>query len=107
MKRVVKLNRDTHEVTATPKGFKEAYQQYIAAGWAALSAEEEYGGQALPLVVNQCFFEMLNSANQAWTMYPGLSHGAHMLVCPRTAQLNKKIPTCPNSPAVNGPAPCA
>ena len=36
-----KLNRDTHEV-ATPKGFKEAYQQYIAAGWAALSAEDEY-----------------------------------------------------------------
>ena len=23
------------------------------------------------------FYEMLNSANQAWTMYPGLSHGAY------------------------------
>jgi alkylation response protein AidB-like acyl-CoA dehydrogenase len=31
----------------------------------------------LPHVVNQCLFEMLNSANQAWTMYPGLSHGAY------------------------------
>jgi alkylation response protein AidB-like acyl-CoA dehydrogenase len=29
------------------------------------------------LVVNQCFYEMLNSANQAWTMYPGLTHGAY------------------------------
>jgi alkylation response protein AidB-like acyl-CoA dehydrogenase len=28
-------------------------------------------------VVNQCFYEMLNSANQAWTMYPGLTHGAY------------------------------
>jgi hypothetical protein len=37
----------------------------------------EYGGQGLPLVVNQCFYEMLNSANQAWTMYPGLTHGAY------------------------------
>ena len=27
--------------------------------------------------MNQCFYEMLNSANQAWTMYPGLSHGAY------------------------------
>jgi len=27
--------------------------------------------------VNQCFYEMLNSANQAWTMYPGLTHGAY------------------------------
>ncbi|MEY4302421.1 MAG: Acyl-CoA dehydrogenase, partial [Pseudomonadota bacterium] len=58
-------------------GFKEAYEKYVEGGWAALSAQEEYGGQGLPFVVNQCFFEMLNSANQAWTMYPGLSHGAH------------------------------
>ena len=71
-----KLDRDTHEVKA-PAGFKEAYEKYVAGGWAALSAQEEYGGQGLPFVVNQCFFEMLNSANQAWTMYPGLSHGAH------------------------------
>ena len=28
-------------------------------------------------MVNQCFYEMLNSANQAWTMYPGLTHGAY------------------------------
>lgn len=71
-----KLDRNTHEVKA-PAGFKEAYEKYVEGGWAALSAQEEYGGQGLPFVVNQCFFEMLNSANQAWTMYPGLSHGAH------------------------------
>ena len=71
-----KLNKDTHEVT-TPDGFKEAYAQYIEGGWAALACDPAYGGQGLPLVVNQCFYEMLNSANQAWTMYPGLTHGAY------------------------------
>jgi hypothetical protein len=70
------LDKDTHAVTA-PNGFKEAYAQYIEGGWAALSCDPAYGGQGLPLVLNQCFYEMLNSANQAWTMYPGLSHGAY------------------------------
>ena len=70
------LDVQTHEVT-TPKGFKEAYVQYVEAGWPALSCEAEYGGQGLPHVMNQCLYEMLNSANQAWTMYPGLSHGAY------------------------------
>ena len=70
------IDQTTHAVT-TPKGFKEAYAQYIEAGWAALACEPEFGGQGLPLVVNQCFYEMLNSANQAWTMYPGLTHGAY------------------------------
>ena len=70
------LNRDTHEVK-TPDGFKAAFEQYVQGGWPALSADTAYGGQDLPLVVNQCFYEMLNSANQAWTMYPGLTHGAY------------------------------
>jgi alkylation response protein AidB-like acyl-CoA dehydrogenase len=71
-----KLDKTTHEVTP-PKGFKEAYAQYVEGGWAALSCDPEYGGQGLPFVLNQCLYEMLNSANQAWTMYPGLSHGAY------------------------------
>jgi alkylation response protein AidB-like acyl-CoA dehydrogenase len=70
------LDKSTHEVTA-PKGFKEAYAQYVAGGWPALGCDPEYGGQGLPIAVNQCLYEMLNSANQAWTMYPGLSHGAY------------------------------
>jgi len=70
------LNRETHEVT-TPKGFKEAYKTYVDGGWAALSCDPAFGGQGLPMVVNQCLYEMMNSANQAWTMYPGLTHGAY------------------------------
>ena len=71
-----RLDKTTHEVT-TPQGFKEAYAQYVEGGWAALSCDPQYGGQGLPFVVNQCFYEMMNAANQAWTMYPGLSHGAY------------------------------
>ena len=70
------LDKTTHEVT-TPTGFKAAYDKYVEGGWPALSCEPEYGGQGLPITLNQCVYEMLNSANQAWTMYPGLTHGAY------------------------------
>jgi len=70
------LDKTTHEVR-TPRGFKEAYAKYVEGGWPALACDPAYGGQGLPIVVNQCFYEMLNSANQAWTMYPGLTHGAY------------------------------
>jgi len=71
-----KLDSTTHEVTP-PKGFKAAYEQYVAAGWPSLTCDPEYGGQGLPMVLQNSFYEMLNSSNQAWTMYPGLSHGAY------------------------------
>ncbi len=70
------LDRETHAVR-TPKGFKEAYAKFVEGGWPSLSSDPTFGGQGLPHVVNQCFYEMLNSANQAWTMYPGLAHGAY------------------------------
>ena len=70
------FDRESKAVT-TPKGFKEAYKQYVQAGWAALSCDPDFGGQGLPLTINNSFYEMLNSSNQAWTMYPGLSHGAY------------------------------
>jgi len=70
------LDRQSHEVK-TPEGFKQAYEQYVQGGWPALSCDPQYGGQGLPFVLNNFLYEMLNSANQAWTMYPGLSHGAY------------------------------
>ena len=70
------LDTSSHQVT-TPQGFKQAYRQFIDGGWAALGCEPAFGGQGLPLLLNQLFYEMLNSANQAWTMYPGLTHGAY------------------------------
>ncbi len=64
-------------VVTTPVGFKAAYQNYTKAGWPALACDPEHGGQGLPVFVNNALYEMLNAANQAWTMYPGLSHGAY------------------------------
>ena len=70
------IDQTTH-IVSTPKGFKEAYAKYIEGGLAALACDPAFGGQGLPLVMNQCFYEMMNSANQSWTMYPGLTHGAY------------------------------
>jgi alkylation response protein AidB-like acyl-CoA dehydrogenase len=63
-------------VVTTPKGFKEAYQQYVEAGWPSMTHDEEYGGQGLPQSLGPIVNEVLGSANWAWSMYPGLSHGA-------------------------------
>ena len=70
------LDAATHEVR-TPAGFKAAYDQFVEGGWPSLGCDPAYGGQGLPVTLNQCLYEMLNSANQAWTMYPGLTHGAY------------------------------
>ncbi|MEO7252248.1 MAG: acyl-CoA dehydrogenase C-terminal domain-containing protein [Arenimonas sp.] len=70
----------THQgdgVVTTPTGFKAAYQQFVDGGWPSLGADPVFGGQGLPHVVHSAFMEMMNSANQAWAMYPGLSHGAY------------------------------
>jgi alkylation response protein AidB-like acyl-CoA dehydrogenase len=65
---------------ATPEGFKAAYDQLVAGGWPALSADPAYGGQGLPAVVNLAFQEMSSAANMAFSMYPGLSHGAYAAI---------------------------
>jgi hypothetical protein len=63
------------EVT-TPKGFKEAYDQYVAGGWQGLSHPAEYGGQGMPMSLGLIKSEMMGTANWSFTMYPGLSLGA-------------------------------
>ncbi|WP_295819654.1 acyl-CoA dehydrogenase C-terminal domain-containing protein [uncultured Deinococcus sp.] len=70
------VRHDDGEVT-TPTGFKAAYKKYREAGWTALDADPAYGGQGMPHLVSNALVEMLNSANVAWGMYPGLSHGAY------------------------------
>ena len=60
----------------TPKGFKQAYDQFVAGGWIGISAPAEYGGQGLPGTLTVAVNEFLASANMAFTMYPGLTQGA-------------------------------
>ena len=77
-------------VVTTPSGFKQAYRQFADAGWPALSCDPAYGGQGLPVLVNNRLYEMLNSANQAWLSYAGLSHSAYeCLLAFGTAQQKK------------------
>ncbi|MDE1939820.1 MAG: acyl-CoA dehydrogenase family protein, partial [Alphaproteobacteria bacterium] len=64
-------------VVRTPKGFKEAYEAYREAGWGGLGAPAEYGGSAMPMIVTMAVSEMATSANQSFTMYPGLTSAAY------------------------------
>ena len=61
----------------TPTGFVRAWQAFVDGGWPALACDADDGGQGLPALLNAALFEMLVSANHAWTMYPGLLHGAY------------------------------
>ncbi|MBD1552177.1 phenylacyl-CoA dehydrogenase [Pseudomonas typographi] len=60
----------------TPSGFKEAYRQFVEGGWPSLAHDPEHGGQGLPESLGLAVSELVGSANWAWGMYPGLSHGA-------------------------------
>jgi len=64
------------EGVKTPTGFKEAYQQFVEGGWPSLAHEVAHGGQGLPESLAMATNELISQANWAWSMYPGLSHGA-------------------------------
>src|SRR4051794_30885841 len=60
----------------TPPGFKDAYRQFVEAGWPTLTVPEEFGGQGLPQVVGTAGTEYTLSANHSFEMYQGLTSGA-------------------------------
>ncbi len=62
-------------VVTTPKGFKEAYDMFVEAGYQAIPFPEEFGGLNMPMSVNLIKSEMMGTANWAFAMYPGLSVG--------------------------------
>src|SRR5256714_12537271 len=72
----VGCKRNDDGSVVTPPGFKEAYQQFVEAGWPTLTAPEEYGGQGLPQVVGTAVTEYILSANHSFEMYQGLTSGA-------------------------------
>lgn len=59
-----------------PPGWKEAYQAWSQAGWNAVAAPTEGGGQALPHALNAACIEMWNSASMAFGIGPVLTMGA-------------------------------
>src|SRR5688572_26462998 len=60
-------------VVTAPDGFKDAYAQFIAAGWNGLAAKTDFGGQGLPHCIALPLQEMWNSANMAFCLCPMLT----------------------------------
>lgn len=67
-------------IVRTPKGFKAAFEAMKEGGWTALDCDPEYGGQGMPYVLNCAVGEMFVSANMAFNMYQGLTHGAYSAI---------------------------
>ncbi len=63
-------------VVTTPKGFKQAYKQYVEGGWGALPFEPEWGGQGLPKLVGTAVEEILTASNMSFSLCPLLTQGA-------------------------------
>ena len=63
-------------VVRTPTGFKAAWDEMAQGGWMGLDASPDYGGQGMPHLINTATGELFSSANMAFQMYVGLSHGA-------------------------------
>lgn len=78
----------------TPPGFKDAFAKYNENGWGGLAMPTEFGGQGMPHVVGMAFEEFMTSANMAFGMYPGLTHGAisAILVSGTQEQKQKYVP---------------
>lgn len=81
-------------VVYTPTGFKDAFEQMKEGGWTGLDMPEEYGGQNMPYVIGTAVGEMFSGANQAFTMYQGLTHGAASAILAHGSdeQKNKYLP---------------
>ncbi len=67
-------------VVRTPSGFKAAFDQLRAGGWTALDCDPDYGGQGLPYLMGTAVGEIMVSANMAFNMYQGLTHGAYSAI---------------------------
>ena len=68
--------RWTPEGVVTPKGFKEAYRQFVEGGWPQLGASIEHGGQDVPQALATAVQETWASANLSFKLCPMLTRGA-------------------------------
>ncbi|MDA8109916.1 MAG: acyl-CoA dehydrogenase [Betaproteobacteria bacterium] len=76
----------------TPKGFKEAYRQFVEGGWNALPLDPEWGGQGLPKLVATPVNEIVTSANLSFSLCPLLTQGAiEALLIAASEPLKKKF----------------
>jgi len=62
-------------VVTTAPGFKQAYEQFVTAGWTGFGGSAQWGGQGLPHLVSSVVSEMWNSANMSFCLCPMLTNG--------------------------------
>ena len=67
--------RSDHGEVTTPPGFKDAYAAMGAAGWTAMDASEDHGGQAMPMAISAFVNEMWQSANMSFALCHLLTQG--------------------------------
>ncbi|MFV2033867.1 MAG: acyl-CoA dehydrogenase C-terminal domain-containing protein [Halocynthiibacter sp.] len=67
-------------VVNTAEGFKEAFAMMKGGGWTALDCDPDYGGQGMPYVLASAVNEIFVSANMAFQMFQGLTHGAYSAI---------------------------
>ncbi|WP_371037058.1 MULTISPECIES: acyl-CoA dehydrogenase C-terminal domain-containing protein [unclassified Rhodosalinus] len=77
-------------VVRTPDGFRDAYEQLRAGGWLGLDADPDYGGQGMPYLMGSAVGEMFVSANMAFNMYQGLTHGAYSAIHAHGSEAQKR-----------------
>jgi alkylation response protein AidB-like acyl-CoA dehydrogenase len=84
----------TPEGVTTPKGFKEAYRQFVSGGWPQLGTDPRFGGQRVPQSVSCAVQEIWGASNLAFELCPMLTHGAvHALeLCGSEVQQRLFIP---------------
>jgi alkylation response protein AidB-like acyl-CoA dehydrogenase len=84
----------TPEGVSTPKGFKEAYAQFVAGGWQQLGTDPRFGGQRVPQSLSSAVQELWGASNLSFELCPMLTHGAvHALeLCGSQAQQRLYLP---------------
>lgn len=65
---------------STPDGFREAWMQWVEAGWTTLEGDPAYGGMGLPKVIATAAAEYVLSANQSFETYTGLTAAANAAI---------------------------
>jgi alkylation response protein AidB-like acyl-CoA dehydrogenase len=64
----------------TPRGFTDAYNKFIAAGWPGLACARGDGGQGLPMLFQLILDEFTSSTALSFGIYPGLTNMAYQLL---------------------------
>ena len=66
----------TPQGVVMPRGYQEAYRDYVEGGWGTIGVAEEWGGQGLPFAIQAAVLETLGTANMGFALAPILTVGA-------------------------------